>query len=86
MGQVHGTVTSQGHDSGEIPLSNKDGIDELTGTVNVYTLLPERGDSITITNCGTHYEVRHQHVTLGSGIYLTDQDIEDLKQGRIVWN
>lgn len=64
---------------------SKDGIDEHTGTVNVYKLCPEAGDTIMIVNCGTHYEIRHQHweqTPLG----LTDQDIEFMKQGLIVWN
>lgn len=64
---------------------SNEGIDERTGKIDVYKLCPEQGDSIMIINCGTHYEVRHQHFE-HAPIYLTEQDIEYLKQGRIVWN
>jgi hypothetical protein len=66
-------------------MSSKDGIDEELGTVNVYQLCPEKGDSIMIINCGTHYEVRHQHWD-SQPFVLTEQDIENLKEGRITWN
>ena len=62
-----------------------DGINEETGTVNVYKLLPDAGDSILIVNCGDHYEVRH-HTWKPSSLELTPDDIDKLKQGRIVWN
>lgn len=61
------------------------GIDEKTGTVNVYELLPVQGDCIVITNRGTHFEIRHHHWTWPP-LLLTDDDIELLKQGRITWN
>lgn len=60
-------------------------IDEETGTVNVYELLPEEGDTIVITNYGTHYEIRHHHWSYPP-LLLTDGDIEQLKQGLITWN
>ena len=69
----------------ERPVSG-DGIDRKKGTINLYELLPEKGDMLTITNCGNRFEIRHQHWELNSGIYLTDEDIENLKQGSIVWN
>lgn len=62
-----------------------DGIDEKSGTVNVYKLLPEPGDSLMIVNCGTHFEIRHHHWSKPP-LALTDEDIEKLKQGSIVWN
>lgn len=62
-----------------------DGIDEKTGMVNVYQLLPEPGDSLMIVNCGTHFEIRHHHWTTPP-LVLTEQDIEKLKQGLITWN
>lgn len=69
----------------ERPLSG-DEIDKKRGLINVYEMLPEKGDMITVVNCGSHYEIRHQHLGLQSGMYLTDEDIENLKQGSIVWN
>ena len=60
-------------------------IDEKTGTVNVYDLLPAHGDMIVITNCGDHFEIRHHHFTWPP-LLLTDEDIEQLRQGRITWN
>lgn len=60
-------------------------IDNKAGTVNVYKLLPQPGDAIIITNCGTHFEIKHMHVDLPP-LYLTDEDIEILTQGRMVWH
>jgi len=71
------------HMMGGSPLSN--GIDEKTGVINVFKLCPEPGDSIMIVNCGTHFELRHQHwepVTLS----LTEEELEGLRQGIITWN
>lgn len=64
---------------------SRNGIDEKTGTVNVHELCPEPGDSIMVVNCGSHYEVRHHHWD-SRPLGLTDEDIDDLKQGLIVWN
>lgn len=61
------------------------GIDEKNGTVNVYELLPEPGDSLMIVNCGTHFEIRHHHWTTPP-LMLTDEDVDKLKQGLITWN
>lgn len=63
----------------------KEGIDETEGTVNVYKLCPKPGDSIMVVNCGDHYEVRHHHWEQ-QAFDLTAEDIEDLRQGRIIWN
>ncbi len=68
----------------ECPMAG-DGIDEVTGKVDVYKLCPEKGDSIMIVNCGTHYEVRHHHWDLPP-LLLTDEDIERLRRGQITWN
>lgn len=64
---------------------SRDGIDEKNGTVNVYELLPEPGDSVMIVNCGSHFEVRHHHWEK-QPFHLTAEDIEKLKQGHITWN
>lgn len=61
-------------------------IDQETGTVNVYRLLPEIGDALLIVNCGTHFEVRHQRVAPVGTLGLTEAEIEDIRQGKIVWN
>lgn len=60
-------------------------IDEDTGDVNVYELLPNEGDTIIITNCGNHYEIKYHHWSVPP-LLLTEADIELLKQGRITWN
>jgi len=67
---------------------NEDGIDEKTGLVDVYTLLPKPGDSVMIVNCGDHFELRHHSwsVTGVPPLVLTDHDIELLKQGIVTWN
>ena len=67
------------------PALVSDGVDVKRGTVNVYELLPEQGDSLMIVNCGTHYEIRHHHWSVPP-LLLTDDDIERLKEGRITWN
>ena len=64
---------------------SRDGIDQETGTVNVYKLLPNPGDSLMIVNCGTHFEIRHHHWE-PQALTLTDEDIERLKAGTIVFN
>lgn len=64
---------------------SKTGIDEKTGTLDVYRLCPEMGDSIMVVNCGTHFEVRHHHWEQ-QPFGLTELDIEYLKQGLITWN
>jgi hypothetical protein len=73
---VHGIMTGA-------PVSQ--GIDQKTGTINVYELCPEVGDSIMVVNCGTHFEIRHHHWTVPP-LALTDDDIEDLKAGRVIWH
>ena len=82
---VYAMMAAQGcNQDGKRPVASK-GIDEKTGLVNVYELLPRPGDSITIINLGSHFEIRHQHYE-SPPLILTDADIENLKQGRIVWN
>jgi hypothetical protein len=66
-------------------VSSKDGINQVTGDVNVYDLLPEQGDSMMIVNCGTHYEIRYHRWELPP-LILTDEDIEALRNGRVVFN
>lgn len=60
-------------------------IDSDTGDINIYDLLPEPGDSMMVVNCGTHYEIQ-RHSWSPPPLYLTDEDIEKIKQGRITWN
>jgi hypothetical protein len=69
----------------EIGTPVSDGIDQKRGIINVYELLPEAGDSVTVMNCGTHFEIRHHHWTVPP-LALTDADIENLKAGRVVWH
>ena len=66
-------------------VKTSDCIDEKTGTVQVYKLLPNPGDSIMIVNCGDHFEVRYHHWE-EHPVELTLQEIEDLKRGHIIWN
>lgn len=61
------------------------GIDKDKGTINVYELCPDEGDSLMVINCGTHYEVRHHHWE-EPPLLLTTEDIERLKAGEITWN
>jgi len=63
-------------------------IDEEDGTVNVYKLLPNPGDSVMIVNCGNRFEIRHHSWVEGEGgmLMLTEEDIDKLTAGRIVWN
>ena len=68
--------------------SDDDGIDRDKGIIDVYKLLPKRGDSLMIVNCGSHFEVL-QHpwaATNEPPLLLTEEDIESLKQGTITWN
>ena len=82
------TMAMQGcNDNEEAPMA-VDGIDEETGLVDVYALLPEHGDSVMIVNCGDHFEMRKHcwSITGQPPLILTDQDLTFLKQGRITWN
>lgn len=67
-------------------MSKRSPIDQVTGDVNVYDLCPERGDSILIVNCGTHFEIRYHRWNLDQPAALTDEDIDDLKHGRVTWH
>lgn len=62
-----------------------DGIDQKKGTINVRILCPEPGDTVVVVNCGSHYEVRHQNWT-AEPLYLTDEDIEQMRMGEIIWH
>lgn len=64
---------------------SKRGINQDEGTVNVYELLPKAGDSLTVVNVGTHFEIRYHHWEPPE-LTLTDDDIDRMKQGRIVWH
>ena len=66
-------------------MAQDEGIDENTGNINVYELLPEQGDSLMIINCGTHFEIKHHHWE-NPPLLLTEEDINKMKQGRIIWN
>lgn len=64
---------------------SRQGIDEKSGTLNLYDLIPEQGDSLMVVNCGSHFEIRYHHWELGA-LKLTDEEVEDLKAGRITFN
>lgn len=74
-----GVETKRGSD----PVSQ--GVNKKTGTINCYELLPEVGDSVTITNLGTHFELRQYHWS-NPPLLLTDEEIERLKAGHITWH
>lgn len=63
-----------------------DAINQQTGMVNVYKLLPNAGDSLLIVNCGTHFEVRHQTVPATPTLYLTEDDVQRIRDGTMVFN
>ena len=54
------------------------------GTINVYKLCPEAGDTIMVVNCGTHYEVRYPRNN--DAAQLTDEDVAALSSGRVTWH
>lgn len=62
-----------------------DGIDHKSKTINLVQLLPNAGDSALIVNCGSHFEVRYAD-GWDQPLLLTDEDIEALQQGRVVWH
>jgi hypothetical protein len=66
-------------------MSTKDGIDEATGTLDVYRLCPNEGDSIMVVNCGDHFELRHHSWSI-EPFGLSDKEVNDLRQGLITWN
>lgn len=61
------------------------GIDQKTGTICLYDLIPQQGDSLVVVNCGTHFEIRYQHTPITPPLDLTDEDIEKLRKGEITW-
>lgn len=64
------------------------GVDPKKGIIDLHMLLPQPGDSVTIMNCGDHYELREQHVdwSIMPEVSLTEEDIERLKAGTINWH
>lgn len=62
------------------------GYDEKTGRVNLYEMLPEPGDILVVQNCGDHFAIRHYNAYMAPPLLLTDEEIEKLRQGQIVWN
>lgn len=58
------------------------------GMLNVWRMLRNQGDSVLVVHCGDHFELRcHRfEVQPYPPMHLTDDDIEHLKQGSIVWN
>lgn len=83
--QMYAMIGLQGCATTRDSALSRQGIDEKTGVINVYELLPQQGDSLMVVNCGSHFEIRYHHWQTPP-LALTDEDIEDLRQGRIVWN
>ena len=75
------------HTIGHTYMTTK-GIDEKTGMIDVYALLPDCGDSIMVVNCGDHFEIRHHKWKVANAppLELTELDIERLCENSIVWN
>jgi hypothetical protein len=68
-------------------MGKRDVIDEETGMIDVYGLLPNQGDSVLIVNCGSHFELRASSgLHYPAGLTLTAEEIERLKERRIVWH
>ena len=82
---ILGMIAVQGCNNRKVRLVSTKGIDQKTGMVNVYELLPEQGDSIMIVNCGTHFELHHHHWEQPP-LVLTEEDSEAIRAGRVVWN
>lgn len=64
------------------------GIDTKNGIIHLYEVIPNEGDSVMIVNCGDHLEFR-QHSWQDSAvppIFLTEEEIDWLREGRITWN
>lgn len=60
-----------------------EGIDYQNATISLKRLLPEVGDCITITNRGGYWELQQQELAPAQ---LTDEDIQHLKSGTMVWH
>ena len=67
-------------------MSNRHGIDDEEGTVNVYAACPNEGDSVMIVNCGDHFEVRHHQRSKTVVATLTEDELDKLRQGHITWH
>ena len=59
--------------------------DEKHGRINLYEMLPQKGDMLVVQNCGDHFEINHHHWSQPP-LLLTEVDIDLLKQGLITWN
>lgn len=70
----------------DMTMSNRD--DMKNGIINLQALLPQRGDSVVITNCGGHYEMVEQRFDwdVVPEVALTEHDISCLKAGTINWH
>lgn len=60
--------------------------DAKRGRINLYEMLPEQGDILVVQNCGDHFSIQHYNVYATPPLFLTDEEIEKLRQGQIVWN
>ena len=63
-------------------------IDEDTGTVNVYRMLPQVGDSVLITNYGYFFQVQNSGPSYinQKALTLTSEDVDALREGRVTWH
>jgi hypothetical protein len=63
------------------------GMNDKTGRINLYQMLPESGDILVVQNCGDHFNIQHYNVFAAPPpLLLTDEEIIKLRQGQIVWN
>jgi hypothetical protein len=67
-------------------MSNHDALKK--GIIDLFALLPQCGDSVTVTNCGDHYEMleRKFNWSVVPEVALTEHDIKCLKAGTIHWH
>jgi hypothetical protein len=61
------------------------GVDHKNGIIYLHDLLPDAGDTVTVTNNGTHYELRCYHWS-APVLLLTDEDIARLSEGLITFH
>lgn len=64
--------------------SDDDAIDQEKGTVNLYKLCPNAGDSLMVVNYGTHFGLSYHSWDSGQ-LKLTAEDLADIKGDRIIW-
>ena len=61
--------------------------DKDRGAIDLHRLLPSRGDSVLIVNCGDHFELRgHSVGSRPAPLVLTDEDIDRLTEGKMIWH